>query len=346
MKASHRVVTLDSLTVRRILAGVAVVLLAPGCARGIPEPARQAATESGLKSVRRAPLPAPARTEVVAARFFHGLAVLGGLTADGTPSAQADRYLFPTDEWNSLPALPVPLHHAGAGELGDRLYVVGGYTGALGAAWTPVAEVWSLGVEEEKWRPEPPLSAPRGALAVASLGNALVAVGGVAGPDLLRTEILELGATSWRRGPDLSVPREHLAATSLDGRVYAIGGRAGALETNRDSVESWAPGEPAWRAEPKLNRSRGGIGATTVNQGSADFGYRGGVPCVAGGEEPGDRTIAEVECLYKGAWKVVGRLEVPRHGLAVGAPGDQLHVIGGGPKPGLHVSDVHEMFFF
>ncbi len=196
--------------------------------------------------------------------------------------------------------------------------------------------MWSLGNEETAWRKEPPLSLPRGALAVASTPDALVAVGGVAGPDLVRTEILELGATSWKRGPDLTTPREHLAATYHDGRVYAIAGRAGSLESNRDSVESWAPGETAWRPEPKLNHARGGIGAATVKR----------APCVAGGEAPGDRTIAEVECLHDGAWKVVGRLEVPRHGLAVAAPDAQLHVIGGGPKPGLHVSDVHEMFFF
>ena len=331
---------------RRILA-VAVLLLAPGCGSDSPGPARQEGSEpqSELTRVRRAPLPPPARTEVVGANFFFGLAVIGGLTADGKASAQVDHYSFPEDTWRSLPALPVPLHHAGAGELDERLYVVGGYT-EVGAAWVPVAEVWSLGNQETTWRKEPPRSAPRGALAVASLGNALVAVGGVAGPDLVRTEILERGATSWKRGPDLTVPREHLAATAMDGRVYAIGGRAGTLESNRDSVESWAPGEPAWRAEPKLNHSRGGIGAATVGRGGKGFGYAGGTVCVAGGEEPGDRTIAEVECLVRGAWKVVARLEVPRHGLAVGAPGDQLHVIGGGPKPGLHVSDVHEMFFF
>jgi hypothetical protein len=288
-------------------------------------------------------LPPPARTEVVGARFFHQLAVIGGLTADGMPSAQVDLSRFPADSWSPLPALPVALHHAGAGELGDRLYVVGGYTGA---AWTPLASVWSLGVDEDKWRSEPPLSAPRGALAVASLPNALVAVGGVAGPDLVRTEILELGATSWRRGPDLTVPREHLAATAVDGRVYAIGGRVGSLETNRDSVESFALGESVWRAEPKLNHSRGGFGAATVGAFPEFGGGGGGTACVAGGEEPGDRTVAEVECLHKGAWRVVAQLAVPRHGLAVVAPGSQLHVIGGGPKPGLHVSDVNEVFFF
>lgn len=334
------------MTLRRILAATLLVVL-PSCGQEKPEPARQAAAEEGAnKPVRRAALPAPPRTEVVGSPFFFGLAVVGGLTAEGAPSAQVDHYSFPTDEWRSLPPLPVGVHHAGAGELDGRLYVVGGYAAGTLGPWTPTADVWSIGNEDETWRREPPLAVPRGALAVASLPNALVAVGGVAGPDLTRTEILELGATGWKPGPALTTPREHLAAAYWDGRVYAVAGRAGSLESNRDSVESWAPGEPAWRAEPKLNHSRGGIGAATVRQGPIETGYSGGVLCVAGGEAPGDRTIGEVECLHKGVWKVVGTLEVPRHGLAVGAPGDQLHVIGGGPKPGLHVSDVHEMFFF
>jgi hypothetical protein len=328
---------------RQILV-LAVLLVAPGCGRDGPEPARQAGSEQAtLATDRRAPLPPPARTEVVGAAWNHKVAVLGGLTADGTPSAQVDLYDFPGDQWRPAPALPYAVHHAGAGVLDGRLYVVGGYTGTT---WTPLATVLSLGPGETEWRPEPALSAPRGALAVASLPDALVAVGGVSGPDLDRTEILERGATSWRRGPDLTLPREHLAATAVDGRVYAIAGRVGSLETNRDSVESWAPGETGWREEPKLNHSRGGIGAATVGATPPELGGGGGTACVAGGEEPGDRTVGEIECLHKGAWRIVAHLAVPRHGLAVVAPGRQLHVIGGGPKPGLHVSDVHEIFFF
>ncbi len=320
----------------RALAVSVLVLVLPGCGRDAPAPVRQAATEEpGVATRQGAPLPAPPRTEVAGARFFSGLAVVGGLTADGKPSNQADHYNFAGDYWQPLPPLPVALHHAAAGQLGDRLYVVGGYSGEL-AAWTPVADVWSLGIDDDQWRREPPLSVPRGALAVAALPDALVAVGGVGGPDLARTEILETGAASWKRGPDLRVPREHLAATTVDGRVYAIGGRVGGLETNLDVVESWAPGETGWREEPKLNHSRSGIGAATV----------GRTACVAGGEAPGDRTVAEIECLQQGAWTVVTTLAIPRHGLAVVAPDAQLNVIGGGPKPGLHVSDAHEMFFF
>lgn len=321
---------------RRILAAVLLVAAAGCDGDGTSS---QAGT-SRATSQRRAPLPAPPRTEVVGANWNGRVAVVGGLTQDGLPSAQVDVYDPATDGWSRGPDLPVALHHAGAGGLGDRLYVVGGYSGP---AWAPSAAVYSLGPGETSWRVEPPLAGPRGALAVASDGRQLVAVGGVGSGDVRRTEILEAGASSWRPGPDLAVQREHLGATSAGGRFYAIAGRMGSLESNRDSVESLALGEASWRAEPKLHESRGGIGAASPGAGPAG---RGGDarPCVAGGEAPGDRTIAPVECLSDGAWAVVADLEVPRHGVAVVAVGNRLHVVGGGPKPGLFVSDVHEVF--
>ncbi|MGH8975693.1 MAG: hypothetical protein ACRD0C_21115, partial [Acidimicrobiia bacterium] len=174
----------------------------------------------------------------------------------------------------------------------------------------------------------------RGALAVASLPYALMAVGGVGSGDMVRTEILQAGATAWQPGPDLGTAREHLGATGAAGRAWAIAGRVGTLESNKDTTESLGLTDPAWQAEPKLNHSRGGIGAAAP----------GDRPCVAGGEEPLDRTIAEVECLQGGRWVVVARLEVPRHGVAVVADGNRLHVIGGGPRPGLFVSTTHEAF--
>ncbi|MGH9009455.1 MAG: protein kinase, partial [Acidimicrobiia bacterium] len=132
-------------------------------------------------------------------------------------------------------------------------------------------------------------------------------------------------------GPNLAYPTEHLAATSAGGRAYAIAGRYRSLEGNLDRVASFAPGERRWRKEPVLRRSRGGIGA------AAPAGH----PCVAGGEAP-DGTIGSVECLVEGRWREVATLAVPRHGVAVVAVGQTLHVIGGGPQPGLFVSDAHE----
>ncbi len=278
-----------------------------------------------------------ARTEVAGARFDGGVAVVGGLTAEGEPSARADRYDPESDSWSRLPDLPVPLHHTAAVEVDGRLWVVGGYTGS-GGDWVPVDRVVSLGVGEDAWRDEPRLATPRGALGAAVVDGAVLAGGGVdaEGTVLASTELLGVDDDAWRRGPPLRTAREHFAMATVGGDVYAIAGRAGGLRTNHRDVEvlsgGAASGDGAWEEAGSLGRSRGGIGAAAVE----------GMPCVAGGEEP-EGTIAPVECLIEGTWQAVGALGAPRHGLAVVALGARLHVVGGGPEPGLTVSGAHEV---
>jgi hypothetical protein len=316
--------------VRRVLFGI---LLLTGALAGCgSDDGGGGDTAEPAPSQPRAPLPAPRRTEVTGAYWDGKVVVVAGLLVDDTPSAQVDFYDPATDRWSPGPPLPVPLHHTAAGVLGGRLYVVGGYTGTSGR-WMPVADVRSLGPGETAWRSEPALAGPRGALAVATLDDALVAIGGVGSGREVRTEVLRPGAGTWERGPDLPHPTEHLAATGAGGRAYSIGGRYQSLEGNLDTVHSFAPGDKGWRKEPNLNHTRGGIGAATA----------AGRPCVAGGEEPGG-TIPSIECLADGRWRTVATLAVPRHGIAVVAVGPMLHVIGGGPEPALFVSDAHEAF--
>jgi hypothetical protein len=278
---------------------------------------------------RAADLPGP-RTEVTGTAWDGRIIALGGLDAAGSAMSDVQIYDPETDAWTPGPALPEALHHTAAATLDGRVYVVGGYA-IRGGSWVAVADVWSLGPGEETWREEPPLQTPRGALAVASTGERIVAVGGV-GPDgsvLSSTEILHAGADAWEPGPEMATAREHLAATAVGDEVYAIAGRAGGFQTNRDTVEVLRDGQ--WHDAGTLNFSRGGIGAATVE----------GVACVTGGEEDAG-TIGSVECLIDGSWQVAAELEVPRHGLVVAARDGWLHVIGGGPEPRLTVSDVHE----
>lgn len=279
---------------------------------------------------RAAPLPGP-RTEVTGTTWGGHIITVGGLDATGAAMSNVDIYDPETDTWESGPDLPEPLHHTAVAVLDDRVHVVGGYTIRDGS-WVALADVWSLGEGEEEWREEPPLGTPRGALAVASAGERLVAIGGV-DPDgavLASTETLDGGADGWEPGPDMATTREHLAAAAVGDEVYAIAGRAGGFGTNRDSVEVLR--DDGWHDAGNLNASRGGIGAATVD----------GAPCVSGGEEDAG-TIGTIECLVDGTWEIVGELEVPRHGLVVASRDGWLHVVGGGPEPRLTVSDVHEV---
>ena len=285
-----------------------------------------------------APLP-EALTEVTGTGWGGRMVVAGGLTAEGRASAKVFVYEPSADAWSEGPALPRPLHHATAavGPRG-RLWIIGGY-GMAGRTWVPQAEVWSLGPDEPRWRSEPPLAQARGALAAATSGDGtIVAMGGSTVGDGSAAsvsrivEFLKPGSAKWERGPDLFEPREHLGAAGTGDRVLAIGGRVGGLNTNLRSVESWRPGEGAWRRESPLQKERAGFAAATTGE----------VPCVAGGEQT-DRTLSLVECLRGGRWRVVGQLADGRHGLAGGSLAGRFHLVAGGLKPGLFVSDTHEV---
>ena len=278
---------------------------------------------------RLAPLPV-GRTELAGAAFEDGtIVVAGGFLADGSVSAQVDLYDREENRWRKGPPLPEPRHHPAMAAARGRIWLAGGFADVDGA-WKEMATVWSLGPGERSWRTEAPLRESRGAHAlVATSDGTLVAFGGTSnGQVLTSNETLARGAKEWAAGPPMLEQREHLAGMFHRGRVYAIAGRVGSFETNRATVESLAVGDTAWREEPRLVKERGGTAAA------------GG--CVAGGEET-EGTIGPVECLRKGMWATVADLERPRHGLAVVAVGDELHVIGGGEQPGLSVSTAHEV---
>jgi hypothetical protein len=206
---------------------VALALVA-ACSSGdgdAPSTATAPTSAPGEEALAPAPLPL-SRTEVAGTPWRGLVAIVGGITADGAASNQVDLYDPASDRWRSGPTLPLLLHHAAAAALGDRLYVVGGYSSRRALA-QPVARVLSLGPGEERWREEPSLSAPRAALGVVAVGDRLIAVGGMPEGNLRRTEVFTPGGGGWRPGPELLEEREHLAVAASGGRVYAIGGQIG-----------------------------------------------------------------------------------------------------------------------
>jgi hypothetical protein len=310
------------------LLSVVAASVLTGCPATSPDP-RPSGPPRGVAD--EAPLPEP-RTEVAGTAWRDGVVVAGGLLRDGRTSAGVDRWTAGTG-WERLPDLPAPRHHAGLAVRAGRLLVVGGYDGA-GA---PSADVWSLGDGDARWRPEAALPQPRAAAAVVAVDDRVVVAGGVlsdgaAGDPEVTSSTVALDDAGWTAGPALAAAREHLAGASAAGRVYAVAGRTGGLDTNLDVVESLGPGETAWRRELPVPAPRGGTSAAGV----------GDLVCVAGGEDP-DGTDGSVVCLDENGWHEVARLSEPRHGLAVVALDGRLHVVAGGPRPGLTVSGRHEV---
>lgn len=143
--------------------------------------------------------------------------------------------------WSDLPALPEPRSSLDATVLGDRLYVVGGWSlaGPL-APWLETAWVMDLSAVKPTWERLPPPPTVRRGLAVAAAGGKVWAVGGMtSGGELCdRVEVYDPAAGSWSTGPKLPCRGFGIAAVGEGDDLYVSGQRSG-LWRLRAGAEAW-----------------------------------------------------------------------------------------------------------
>ncbi len=275
---------------------------------------------------QRAPLPLP-RTEVAAAPYRGGIAIIGGFLADGATTDDVDLYAPASDTWSRLPDLPIAVNHAVAASAGGKLYVVGGYGGARVKVRTAFV------YDGARWRSLKPMPGVRAAAGAAIVAGKLYVVGGV-GPKGLAPKAfaLDLKSGRWTQiaGPS---PREHLAVAAAGGQVYALAGRLAGIDTNLATLEVYSPVTRKWTKLAPVPDARGGTGAAVA----------GDTLVSVGGEEPAG-TIGSVfgYDVKRGRWRRLADLPTPRHGLGVATVGGRVYVIGGGTEPGLSVSGANE----
>jgi hypothetical protein len=147
--------------------------------------------------------------------------------------------------WTSLEPLPAPRSSHNAVVIGDRLYVVGGWTlaGESPGTWQPDALVYDFVRPEVGWQrlPQPPFQ--RRALAAGHANGKLIVIGGMdeAADVSQRVDVLDPQTGDWSEGPAL--PGEGMAgfgvsAWNLGGRLYASGMSGQVLRLN-DSATAW-----------------------------------------------------------------------------------------------------------
>lgn len=271
------------------------------------------------------PLPV-ARSEVAGANWRGYAVVAGGFLGDGSSSARVDAYNARIEEWSRLPDLPIAVNHAMAAAGGGRLYVFGGY-GVGGAR----RDAYVL--EGQRWHRLPPMPFVRAAGGAAWVDDVVYVVGGIGLHGVARSMLAyDIRAERWRTlsGPQ---PREHLGVTAMHGWIYAVGGRVAGVPLS--TVQRWSPRVRRWRRLASLPERRGGTAAGVAN------GY-----VVSAGAESSAGTSAAVYAYTprRKIWRRLPNLPTPRHGLAVIGIDATIHVIGGGPQPGLSVSAANESF--
>jgi non-specific serine/threonine protein kinase len=275
---------------------------------------------------RGAPMPT-ARSEVAAAPYNGGIAIVGGFTGSCVNSRTVDLFLPATNRWRRLPNLPIALNHTAAAAVGNRLYVAGGYGDA--PHFSRSAFVYD-GVRWKRLRPMPDARAAPGS---AVLNGKWYIVGGVTPNGLPDTAlVLDLATRKWSTVPG-PAPREHLAVTAANGKVYALGGRRGGFDTNLDTFEVFTPTTRRWEQLPPVPEARGGTGVAAVGSALVSIG--------------GEATTGTIGSVYRfdtaaGTWSRLPDLPSARHGMAVAAVGKRVYAIGGNTVPGCGVSSVNE----
>ena len=300
-------------------------------------------TESAGTWTPLAPAPTK-RTEVVTAAVGGKIYLIGGFDEpslsnlkDLTISRTVEEYDPSTDRWTTKAPLPAGLHHAGIGVVGNRLYVIGGFTKSLLSVWNPVASVYQYHPEADTWIERAPMPTMRGALAVAEINGKLMAIGGYDGAgNSTAVEEYDPASNSWTPRAALPTPRDHLAAAAVGDRVYAIGGRLNRdYAQNLGVTEVYAHATDRWSRMADLPTPRSGITAGVIN----DTIY------VLGGESPeGTFATNEAYVPQHDHWKRMTDMPTARHGLGSAVVNGRLYVMAGGPKPGGSYSQANEMF--
>ena len=178
---------------------------------------------------------------------------VGGLSARNAPGEDEDlhsvdefcRFDTVSKEWKTLSPLPEPRSSHDAVVIGDKLYVVGGWTlsGSSPGDWLETAWVCDLSADEPMWEhlPKPPFQ--RRALAVAAWGNKLVVMGGMDADNITSNQVdcFDPKTGEWTQlaeypGGDMS--GFGMSAWGLEGTVYASGW-GGVLYRLTDDGKKW-----------------------------------------------------------------------------------------------------------
>ena len=282
---------------------------------------------------KRAPLPT-ARQEVAVAALGELIYVIGGFGAAAEPVATVEAYDVAEDRWQARSPYRMPVHHAAAAVVGGRLYVVGGYTGGR-VGWSRLASLHEYDPARDTWIARAAMPTPRGALAVAVVGDRLHALGGDADGVTGVHEVYDPRSDRWTSAATMPTARDHLAVVAVGGRVWALGGRASFFGTQYANVEIYDPATDSWRVGAPLPVGRGGIAAVAIG----DRVY------VFGGEAP--LRIFNANEMYEPAgnrWVAKAPLPTPRHGVGAVVVNGRVYVPGGATSPGYARTDVHEVY--
>jgi N-acetylneuraminic acid mutarotase len=125
--------------------------------------------------------------------------------------------------WSNGTAMPTPRTEIAATNIGNNIYVIGGYTNNN---WHPSAKLFIYDPEKDIWTEGSPMSTARGALTAVFIDEILYAIGGEGEHGIMDiNEAYNSKNNNWISKSPMHTARHHAASAVVDGNVYVIGGR-------------------------------------------------------------------------------------------------------------------------
>jgi N-acetylneuraminic acid mutarotase len=149
-----------------------------------------------------------------------------------------------TKKWQDLAPLPAPRSSHNAAVIGDKLYVIGGWTlsGSRKGKWLTDSLVFDLKNPSAGWQPLPEQPFQRRALAAGEWKGKLVALGGMDEKQDVSQEVdlFDPQTGQWSQGPKLpgaGMAGFGVSAWNLDGDLYVSGFRGQVFRLTEDGSE-------------------------------------------------------------------------------------------------------------
>ena len=226
--------------------------------------------------------------------------------------------------WASLTPSPIERTEVGAGRIGDRIYVVGGFV----APGVSTGRMTRYDISDGTWREVEPLPIGVNHPGVTAHRGHLYVLGGFTDTSGATSRFYRYaaGRDRWRRLPDAPTSRGALGFVGIGGHLYAAGGTTGQTGEFR-GLEIYDIDERRWSQGPPMPTGRNHVGATVFKRGVV----------VIGGRTNAGTNLGVVERYYRGRdsgrrrWGELPDLEVPRSGHAAVSV-DGMPVVFGGEQ--------------
>src|SRR5262245_51172676 len=174
---------------------------------------------------------------------------MGGFNAAG--ASLNNVFVFDGSRWSSGPRLPLPLDHASAATLDDRIYIAGGHSNGADSA-----RLFRL--DGTRWTELARMHYARGGHALIAAQGRLYAIGGnSAAGNVAPIEEYHPDTNSWLVLTSLPLPRNHVAGFAVSSAPCVAGGRS----PNVSRVDCFDFGRRAWAPLPNLPAPTSGAGA-------------------------------------------------------------------------------------